>query len=128
MKDGPGYWLNPVTGEYFRVINHAPWICDHANARSAGLPERHIAALRQYDAIRNEDEVRMATVKGGLVRTREHLGNEQHSSVQCYYDRPNVPAVLCAIKAMLRRTSNDRYADIRPAVIPPRTDDLRQSL
>jgi hypothetical protein len=53
--------------------------------------------------------------------------NEQHTSVQFYYDRPNLPAVLCAITAMSRRTSNDRYADIRPAVIRPRIADLRQS-
>ena len=85
--DGPGYWLNPITGRYYRVVNHSPWIFDLAYARSAGLSERYITAIRQFDPIRNDDEVRLLAVLGGLVRVREHTGRMQYTSVQFFYDR-----------------------------------------
>lgn len=110
--DGRGYWLNPISGAYFRVGNHAPWISDAANAQSAGLPERFIAAIRQFDPIRNDDEVRLLGVMGGLVRIREHIGRTPYTSVQFYCDRPDLPFVLCAVTTMLRETSHDRFADV----------------
>lgn len=108
--DGPGHWLNPITGRYFRVINHAPWV--FANARAAGLSERYIIAIRQFDPIRHDDEIRLLAVMGGLVRTREHLGRTQHTSVQFYCERPDLPNVLCAVTRMLRATSGDQFADV----------------
>lgn len=40
---------------------------------------------------------------GGLVRIREHISERQFTSVQFYYERPDVPVVLCAVTAMLPR-------------------------
>jgi hypothetical protein len=110
--DGRGYWLNPITGCFYLVRNHSPWVLDVANARAAGLSERHITAIQQFDPIRNDDEIRLLAVMGGLVRTREHLGRTQYTSVQFYVDRPDLPVVVCAVTTMLRETSSDLYAHV----------------
>jgi len=110
---GPAYWLNPKTRLHFRVIEHATWIFDHKNARSAGLPERYIRAIRQFDPIRNEDEVRLLAVMGGLVRTREHFEETQYTTVQFYAGCADLFAILAAVAVMLRETSADQFADVR---------------
>jgi hypothetical protein len=110
--DGRGFWLNPITGRYYLVGNHAPWVFDPANARAAGLPDPYITTIRQFDPIRNDDEIRLLAVMGGLVRTREHVGRKQYTSVQFFCDRPDLSVVLCAVTRMLRQTSGDQYADV----------------
>ena len=110
---GPAYWLNPRTGGRFRVAEHATWIFDAPHARSAGLPERYVRAIQQFDPVRNEDEVRLLAVMGGLVRTREHLEETQHTTVQFYASRAELPALLAAVVDLLRATSADQYAEVR---------------
>ena len=69
---GAGYWLNPETGICVQVATtHDAWVREWANAKSIGLSAQCHAQIMQYPATA-VDEIRMAAVREGLVRLREH--------------------------------------------------------
>jgi hypothetical protein len=69
---GAGYWLNPETGMLVQVTTtHDAWVRERANAKSIGLSEDCYAEIMRHPATA-VDEIRLAALREGLVRMREH--------------------------------------------------------
>ena len=78
-----GYWLNPETGLCVRVATtHDEWVRDRKNAEDLGLPDTVYREIMSYDPT-DIDPIRLAAVRCGLVRIREH---RRHISVQYMAD------------------------------------------
>ncbi len=95
---GAGYWLNPDTGMCVQVTTtHDSWVREKTNADSIGLPEQCHAEIGQYP-VTAVDKIRMAALRGGLVRLREH---PRYLSVQFTMMPQQVRPVLKAVVVAL---------------------------
>jgi len=92
--DGPGHWLNPKTGQCFRVTTHDEWIRNAENASDIGLPDhlyQQIMRLPDQSAI---EETRRLAVQAGLIRIRQH---KRYTSVQFWVMGDQADATLQAV-------------------------------
>jgi hypothetical protein len=95
---GPGYWLNPDTGQCVRVATtHDEWVRNEANAEGIGLSQAAHQKIMQYPPTAI-DEIRMVAVQAGLVRIREH---ERYTSVQFAAQPDRVTPILRAVVVAL---------------------------
>lgn len=102
------YWLNPLTDEAYPVSRHEIWISDPQNQEKIGLPEKHrklIGLLDQHDV----DGIRLAAVRGGLIRTRRY---QNRVSVQMSVSGYQLKDTLWSVYQLLQRTLSDKHADI----------------
>lgn len=99
---GAGYWLNPDTAMCVQVATtHDEFIRDRANAKSIGLSEDCYTQIMQYPSTA-VDEIRLAAVREGFVRLREH---PRYLSVQFSALPQRVTLVLKAVVgALIERT------------------------
>lgn len=98
MQIGPGFWLNPATGEIWRVSRHEYWLMDSANQRAAKFSQDVIDALGKLDVASDADPIRLIGVKCGLVRVRDY-GNRL--SIQFFTPPEEVAVVLASVAAAL---------------------------
>jgi hypothetical protein len=93
-----GYWLNPETGQCVRVTTtHDEWIRDRQNAEDLGLPEAVYREIMRFEPT-DIDPIRLAAVRCGLVRIREH---RRHISVQYLAAPERVGAIVDAVAKAL---------------------------
>jgi hypothetical protein len=93
-----GYWLNPATGRCVKVAtSHDEWIRDRQQVADLGLPDSVHQEIIGY-APTDIDPIRLAAVRAGLVRVREH---RRYVSVQYMADADRVGAVLGAVAKAL---------------------------
>jgi len=89
-----GYWLNPERNQCVQVATtHDEWVRDRANADALGLPEAVYEEIMSYRPA-DIDPIRLAAVRFGLVRIREH---RWHVSVQYWAETDRVEVVLGAV-------------------------------
>lgn len=74
MPMGVGLWYNPRNEKVFNIALdgsgvHEVWIKKPENAEAIGLSERAQATVQQ---LTDPDEIRIAAIRDGLVRTREY--------------------------------------------------------
>ena len=107
---GNGYWLDPRHQQAHLVTRHELWVLEGENARLAGIsPEVH-QLLCGLDPVKHQDEIRMAAIEVGMIRTRDH-GN--YISVQFSARPGEVGTKLWSVVQFLRMTGTHRYSDLR---------------
>jgi hypothetical protein len=94
----PGYWLNPINGKLMRVSTHDIWIREKENADSIGLPPHVYEEITKLPPTA-VDEVRIAAMKGGLVRIRQH---RHYVSIQFMAQQQEVTPILRAVANALK--------------------------
>jgi hypothetical protein len=95
---GAGYWLNPDTGMCVQVTTtHDEFVRDRTNAKSIGLSEHCYIQIMQYPATA-VDEIRLAALREGLVRMREH---PRYLSVQFTAEPQRVRLILESVLVAL---------------------------
>ena len=95
---GAGYWLNPETGMCVQIdTTHDAWVREKANADRIKLPEVCYKQIMEYTETAI-DEIRLAALRGGLVRMRDH---RWYLSVQFAAQSEQAKSVLKAVLAAL---------------------------
>lgn len=105
MPSGPGYWLNPETGQSFRVTTHDEWLKDPN--RGYRLPDEAEQELLNLTDI---DEIRIVGVKAGLIRLRKQ---KNYFSVQFFTDEGHVRFFLKAVLAFGKEIGLHRLEQLR---------------
>lgn len=111
MPMGVGLWYNPRTEKVFNIATdgsntHEVWIKKPANAEAIGLSKMTQKVLDQTEDI---DEIRMAAVRDGLVRTREY---RNHVSVTISARRGLRDLLLQVYKLVKDRYSQYAYVKL----------------
>ncbi len=107
---GNGYWLDPRQQQSYLVTRHELWVLDRENAERAGIPSEIYEHLVTLDPVRHQDEIRLAAIRCGLIRIRDH-GNS--ISVQFSADPTQVSAYLQSVFQLLRDVGTHRFSDLR---------------
>jgi len=95
---GAGYWLNPETGMCVQVeTTHDEFVRDRTNAENIGLSEDCYIQIMQHPTTAI-DEIRVAALREGLVRMREH---PRYLSVQFTVEPQRIALVLKAVVVAL---------------------------
>jgi len=98
MAIGPGFWLQPETGEVWRVSRHEYWPMDAANQRAAKFSPDVVQALSLLNVATDSDPIRIIGVQAGLVRVRDY---DNRLSIQFHAPPERVPGVLRSIAVAL---------------------------
>lgn len=92
-KQGPGYWLNPRTGQYHKVYRHELDILKTHAAEKLGLAPDVIQKLQTLNPDLHADEIRVLAMQAGLIRLRDN----PVYSVQFYLPRQAVRGALHSV-------------------------------
>lgn len=106
---GAGFWLNPKTQNAYPVSRHELWVLDPENSRLAGISSEVYEHLKTLNPTKDQDEIRLAAVHAGLIRTRDH-GN--YVSVQFAARPESVQAYLRSACSFLVEKCEDRFTDL----------------
>jgi len=99
MPKLPGHWIDPQTGQHWRVSRHEDWAKSSAIYRGYEFSPEIEAEIKQTD---DEDELRLIGIRSGLIRTRKHINS--YISVQFYTDPQNVVSFVQAVLRFCQET------------------------
>lgn len=95
---GDGFWLDPKSGQHWKVTTHDAWILNVENARLVGISASEHERLTSLNPVRDVDEIRLAGIMAGLVRIRSY---HNRISVQFAAPQPQVREALSATFSLL---------------------------
>jgi hypothetical protein len=95
----PGHWIDPQTGQHWRVSRHEDWAKSSAIYRGYEFSPEIEKEIQQTE---DEDELRIIGVKAGLIRTRLHING--HLSIQVWADPARVDSLLHSVVRFCQET------------------------
>ncbi|HBJ34210.1 MAG TPA: hypothetical protein DDZ51_05480 [Planctomycetaceae bacterium] len=95
---GDGFWLDPKSGQHWKVTTHDAWILNGENALLVGISASEHERLTSLNPVRDVDEIRLAGIRVGLVRIRSY---HNRISVQFAAPRQHVSEALSSTFSLL---------------------------